>query len=180
MASQRKRIFLSRTGKTALLQRLLIFVRKRNKLTKGNQILPFDQEKTEEEGFRLSDITWKAWRQGKRTDTNSSLRKTTAQHCRRSAVSEEIEKHVWFNDYNLREIRRFFVLRETLINEGLLWLLFKTKLDWFVLHWTVTREKADLRWNSIVIKCSNVGNLFSRELSLSQYLLFNNLSVDNL
>ena len=72
---------------------------------------------------KILDLSWEAWRHGQKveqdhladvqTATSSSFR-------RRFAVSEELQKHIWYKGTNLRKIRRGICIVEELTNYGLL------------------------------------------------------------
>ena len=71
-----------------------------------------DQEETEAERFKLLDLVWEAWRHGQKIEQDLSDVQTSTTFCRRCAVTEELEKHVWHEGCNLREIRFICVIVE--------------------------------------------------------------------
>ena len=74
---------------------------------------PYDVEMNTE-SFRLQDLTWEAWRQGTKAERESADTKPATLVHRRGAISQESEKHIWFNEYSLHEIRRYIVVTEVL------------------------------------------------------------------
>ena len=73
-----------------------------------------DDEEMDTESFKLQDLTWEAWRQETKAERESADTKPATTFHRRGAVSEELEKHIWFNGYNLHEIRRYIAQTEVL------------------------------------------------------------------
>ena len=77
-------------------------------------------EETETERFRLLDLSWEAWRHGQMIEQDSVLDvQASTMFCRRCAISEELEKHIWHKGYNLREIRRCIIVIAQLTRYGL-------------------------------------------------------------
>ena len=64
------------------------------------------KEERDTERFRLLDLSWEAWRHGPKTEQRLSDVKRSTTCCRRCAITEELEKHIWHKGYNFREIRR--------------------------------------------------------------------------
>ena len=79
-----------------------------------------DKDETDMERFRLLDLSWEAWRRGQKIEQDLSDVKTSSAFCRRFAISEELEKHVWHKGHNLREIRRYLLVIEALSRYGLI------------------------------------------------------------
>ena len=78
---------------------------------KRNKVQPFTDEfqgneEADTERLRLLDLSWEAWRQGQKIEQDLSDVQTSTTLCRRFAITEELEKHVWHKGHNLREIRR--------------------------------------------------------------------------
>ena len=72
------------------------------------------------ERFRLLDLSWEAWRHGQKVEQDPPDVQTSTKFCRRCAISEELEKHVWHKGYNLREISRCICVIEELRKYGLI------------------------------------------------------------
>ena len=96
----------------------LLYFWKRNKVQLGTDEFQ-GKEETDTERFRLLDLSWEAWRHGQKVEQDLSDVQTSTTFCRRSAISEELERYVWHRGYNLREIRRCFCVLENLREYGL-------------------------------------------------------------
>ena len=97
----------------------LFYFWKRNKVQPGTDEFQ-DKEETDTERFRLLDLSWEAWRHGQKVEQDLSDVQTSTTFCRRCAISEELEIHVWYKGCNLREIRRRIFVMEELRKYGLL------------------------------------------------------------
>ena len=97
----------------------LFYFWKRNKVQPGTDEFQ-DKEETDTECFRLLDLSWEAWRHGQKVEQDLSDVQTSTTFCRRCAISEELEIHVWYKECNLREIRRRIFVMEELRKYGLL------------------------------------------------------------
>ena len=74
-----------------------------------------DHEETnpqDTENFKLQNLSWEAWRQETKAEP-SDVKAATSVH-RRGALSEEMEKHIWFRGQSLREVRRYVATVEEL------------------------------------------------------------------
>ena len=79
------------------------------------------KRRTETERFKLLDLSWEAWRHdGQKIEQNPVLDvQTSSMFCRRCAISEELEKHIWYKGCNIREIRRYVIVITQLTKYGL-------------------------------------------------------------
>ena len=70
---------------------------------------------------KILDLSWEAWRHGQKVvQDHLSDVQTATSFRRRCAISEELEKHIWYKGTNLRKIRRGICIVEELTKYGLL------------------------------------------------------------
>lgn len=105
--------------KMKIRRRLLHFLERK----KFCNVAPFNNSNgsifvEDAESCCLVDMSWTAWRQGQKFDPNKPEKGTASKFLRRPAISEEMEKHIWFKGFNLREIREYLCKMEHLKTYG--------------------------------------------------------------
>ena len=109
----------SRTERNRLKRRL--FFNKKNEVQPNTDEFQGKDETDTQHFTKILDLSWEDWRHGQK-DAQDHLSdvQTTTSFRRRCAISEELEKHIWYEGTNLRQIRRGISVVEELTNYGLL------------------------------------------------------------
>ena len=112
MAEEKSKLSKVRQLQSTVVHILQIFRQRKNRVSSLRGSKDVDEKKCD--SFRVKNVSWTAWRQGKNLDLRIPAEGTSAMFQRRCAISDEIEKHVYFNGSSLREIRKHICLHETL------------------------------------------------------------------